>query len=76
MIGIWWPFVAIVHYILPGPARVWDALRLIETNGDLWNNLGITFWRVTVGFELRPWVGLCHGIVLERTSAPAISSSR
>jgi NitT/TauT family transport system permease protein len=65
MIGIWWlSSLSVPHYILPGPARVWDALRLIETNGDLWNNLGITLWRVAVGFAVAALVGLPYGIVL------------
>jgi NitT/TauT family transport system permease protein len=65
MIGIWWlSSLSVPHYILPGPARVWDALRLIEANGDLWNNLGITLWRVAVGFVVAALIGLPFGIVL------------
>jgi NitT/TauT family transport system permease protein len=65
VIGIWWFFsLSVPHYILPGPARVWDALRLIVANGDLWNNLGITLWRVVVGFVFAALVGLPFGIVL------------
>ena len=65
VIGIWWlSSLSVPHYILPGPARVWDALRLIEANGDLWNNLGITLWRVAVGFAVAALVGLPFGIVL------------
>jgi NitT/TauT family transport system permease protein len=65
IIGIWWlSSLSVPHYILPGPARVWDALRLIEANGDLWNNLGITLWRVAVGFAVAALVGLPFGIVL------------
>jgi len=58
MIGLWWlSSLSVPHYILPGPARVWDALQLIERNGDLWNNLGITLWRVAVGFAVAALVG-------------------
>jgi NitT/TauT family transport system permease protein len=65
VIGIWWfSSLSVPHYILPGPARVWDALRLIAANGDLWNNLGITLWRVVVGFVVAALVGLPFGIVL------------
>jgi NitT/TauT family transport system permease protein len=65
MIGIWWlSSLSVPHYILPGPARVWDALRLIEANGDLWNNLGITLWRVAVGFVVAALIGLPFGIML------------
>ncbi len=65
VIGIWWfSSLSVPHYILPGPARVWDALRLIVANGDLWSNLGITLWRVAVGFVFAALVGLPFGIVL------------
>jgi NitT/TauT family transport system permease protein len=64
-VGLWWfASLSVPHYILPGPARVWDALMLIIDNGDLWNNLAITLWRVTVGFVLAALVGLPLGILL------------
>jgi NitT/TauT family transport system permease protein len=64
-IGLWWTFsLSMPHYILPGPARVWEALKLIAANGDLWNNLAITFWRVTVGFIFAAITGLPFGIIL------------
>ena len=64
-LGLWWlSSLSVPHYILPGPVRVWDALRLIAGNGDLWSNLGITLWRVTVGFVLATITGLPLGIFL------------
>ena len=64
-IGVWWLFsLSVPHYILPGPARVWQALTLIAANGDLWSNLGITLWRVTVGFVIAALVSLPVGIFL------------
>ena len=65
MVGVWWlSSLSVPHYILPGPTRVWEALQLITGNGDLWSNLGITFWRVAVGFVFATLVGLPFGIVL------------
>ena len=65
MVGVWWlSSLSVPHYILPGPTRVWEALQLITGNGDLWGNLGITFWRVAVGFVFATLVGLPFGIVL------------
>ncbi len=65
IVAIWWlASRSMPHYILPGPARVWDALRLIAGNGDLWNNVGITLWRVAVGFGFATLVGLPLGIAL------------
>ncbi len=64
-VGLWWvAALSVPHYILPGPARVWDALKLIASNGDLWNNLGITFWRVSVGFVFAALTGLPFGVIL------------
>jgi NitT/TauT family transport system permease protein len=64
-VAAWWlSSLSVPHYILPGPARVWEALRLIAANGDLWNNLAITLWRVSVGFVVAALVGLPLGIVL------------
>src|ERR687892_2328611 len=64
-VGLWWlSSLSLPHYILPGPDRVWDALKLITGNGDLWSNLAITLWRVTVGFVLATITGLPFGIIL------------
>jgi NitT/TauT family transport system permease protein len=64
-VGIWWASsLSVPHYILPGPARVWEALRLIIENGDLWSNLAVTLWRVALGFLLAALVGLPLGIFL------------
>ncbi|HEY7166329.1 MAG TPA: ABC transporter permease [Candidatus Binatia bacterium] len=65
IVGLWWASsLSLPHYILPGPVRVWEALRLIAGNGDLWSNLLITFWRVTVGFVIAALFGLPFGIML------------
>ena len=65
VVVIWWiSSLSMPHYILPGPGRVWDAFRLILANGDLWSNLGITLWRVAVGFVFAALIGLPFGIVL------------
>jgi NitT/TauT family transport system permease protein len=65
LVGIWWLFsLSVPHYILPGPVRVWEALKRIAAGGDLWSNLGITLWRVTVGFVIAALVSLPFGILL------------
>ncbi len=65
LIGAWWLVsLPLPHFILPGPHRVFQALELIAANGDLWQNLGITFARVVSGFALASLVGLPLGIVL------------
>ncbi|HEY3303148.1 MAG TPA: ABC transporter permease [Candidatus Binatia bacterium] len=65
IVAVWWfASLSMPHYILPGPARVWRALALIAANGDLWRNLGVTFWRVAVGFIFSAMIGLPFGILL------------
>jgi NitT/TauT family transport system permease protein len=65
IVGIWWLFsLSVPHYILPGPPRVWESLKLIASNGDLWSNLGITLGRVAAGFAVATLVGLPFGILL------------
>jgi len=62
---LWWLLsLSAAPYVLPGPARVWSALGVIAGHGDLWQNLGITFWRVGLGFVFAALLGLPLGIVL------------
>ncbi|HWO42993.1 MAG TPA: ABC transporter permease [Candidatus Eisenbacteria bacterium] len=65
LIALWWlSALSLPHYILPGPARVWDALQAISGSGDLWSNLAVTLWRVTVGFVTAALIALPFGILL------------
>jgi NitT/TauT family transport system permease protein len=65
IIAVWWmASLHSPHFILPGPPRVWESLKTISGNGDLWHNLGITLGRVSVGFLLATAIGLPLGIVL------------
>lgn len=64
ILGVWWVLaLGVPHYILPGPARVWNSLMQISANGDLWSNLGITLGRVGAGFILATVIGLPLGIL-------------
>lgn len=65
LFGLWWLLAQrYPHYVLPGPARVYDALSLIADNGDLWRNLAITLQRVCIGFALAAIVSVPLGIML------------
>jgi len=65
LLGAWWlASLNMPHYVLPGPQRVLDALKLISGNGELWNNLGITLGRVAIGFGMASLIGLPLGILL------------
>ncbi len=65
IVGVWWlASLSVPHYVLPGPARVWDSLKFLAGNGELWSNLGITLGRVGAGFVLATAIGLPLGILL------------
>lgn len=65
IVAIWWLIsLRMPHYVLPGPARVLEALQRISDNGELWNNLAITLGRVATGFVLAAVIGLPLGILL------------
>lgn len=65
LVAVWWLLaLRVPHYVLPGPARVWDALKLISSSGTLWQDLGITLGRVATGFVLATLIGLPLGIIL------------
>ncbi|QRG07275.1 ABC transporter permease [Xanthobacter dioxanivorans] len=51
-------------FILPSPARVWHAWTTLVETPSFWNDFGITFWRITVGFSIAAVVGAVLGIVL------------
>lgn len=65
IVAVWWlASLRMPHFVLPGPARVLEALSMISANGDLWHNLGITLGRVAAGFVMATVIGLPLGIVL------------
>lgn len=64
IVAVWWLLaLRVPHYVLPGPARVWEALTLISASGTLWQDLGITLGRVATGFVLATLIGLPLGII-------------
>jgi NitT/TauT family transport system permease protein len=65
IVAIWWvASLSMPHFIMPGPPRVWEALKMLSASGDLWHNLAITLGRVATGFLLATAIGLPLGIVL------------
>ena len=60
----WIASLSMPHFIMPGPPRVWEALKMLSGSGDLWHNLAITLGRVATGFLLATAIGLPLGIVL------------
>ncbi len=51
-------------YLFPGPLQTWAALERISADGSVAHHLGITLYRVTVGFLLATVIGVPVGIVL------------
>jgi NitT/TauT family transport system permease protein len=65
LVGLWWvASLPLPHFVLPGPPRVFEALRGLSASGELWTNLAITLGRVGAGFILATLIGLPLGIVL------------
>ena len=65
VLAAWWcASLGAPAYIFPGPAKTWDALVLMNTEGNFWGDIGVTFARVAAGFLLAALVGGPLGIVL------------
>lgn len=65
IVGLWWVLsLGSPHYILPGPPRVLEAFQLIAGSGELAQHLGITLYRVLVGFLLAAATGVPLGILM------------
>lgn len=47
--------------VLPPPQFVWDTLRDLASNGDLWLHVSTSFTRVGVGFAIGTLIGLVLG---------------
>lgn len=65
LIGIWQiASLGAAPYILPGPAKVWEAWSMLIGTPSFWGDFGITFYRIAVGFILAAITGAALGIVL------------
>lgn len=51
-------------YLFPGPLATWDALLRIVKDGSIAVNLGLTMYRVSVGFFFATVIGVPLGILL------------
>jgi NitT/TauT family transport system permease protein len=51
-------------FVLPGPLRVWKAWTGLVGSPTFWNDFGITFWRIAVGFAFSAVIGTTLGIAL------------
>lgn len=51
-------------FVLPSPARVWEAWSGLVVTPNFWNDFGVTFRRVSVGFLLATLVAVPLGVIL------------
>ena len=56
--------LAVPAYLFPGPLATFHAFRRIIADGSVFLHLGITLYRVTVGFIIAAAVGVPLGILL------------
>jgi NitT/TauT family transport system permease protein len=54
-------------YVLPGPAKVADALRQQISSGDLWTAIATTMQRAVIGFALALAVGVVVGAAVAQS---------
>lgn len=65
LLTLWWLAArGSPAYVLPGPEKVWAAWRTLLVSDTFWLDLGITFYRVLVGFVLAAVVGCALGLIL------------
>ena len=65
LVGIWQiASLGAPAFVLPGPARVYAAWSSLVATPSFWNDFGITFWRVFMGFAIAAVVGVPLGLVL------------
>lgn len=69
LLGTWWLVTSAGWadpLFLPGPAAVFNKLSELSSGGELWDDLGISVYRVGVGFILATVVALPLGILMGR----------
>ncbi|PLZ02899.1 nitrate ABC transporter permease [Burkholderia sp. WAC0059] len=65
LVAVWW--LASLHmpeFVLPGPPKVLAALVSLVNGGTFFDDLGVTMYRVCMGFVLAALAGAPLGIVL------------
>lgn len=69
LLGAWWLVTAqgwVDRLFLPGPDAVLDRLSELSSSGELWEDLGVSVYRVGVGFLLATALALPMGILMGR----------
>ena len=75
LLGAWWfatgP-MAMPTYLLPSPARTWNALAGIAMSGELWLHLGFTMQNIVLGLIFGLVAGIALAYVMTRFPKLAI----
>ncbi|MFF2191438.1 ABC transporter permease [Streptomyces sp. NPDC058157] len=69
LLGAWWTSTAtgwVDRIFLPGPDAVLARLADLSAGGELWEDLGVSVYRVGVGFALATLAALPLGILMGR----------
>ncbi|MGD1221327.1 MULTISPECIES: ABC transporter permease [Streptomyces] len=69
LLGVWWLVTAqgwVDRLFLPGPDAVLERLSALSSSGELWEDLGVSVYRVGVGFLLATALALPLGILMGR----------
>lgn len=67
LIAVWWTVSAtglVDEMFLPGPAAVLGALADQAANGELWSDIGVSAYRIAVGFLLATAMALPLGTLM------------
>lgn len=49
---------------LPEPTAVWDRLRLLSNEGTLWDDIGISTFRILIGFTIASAIAVPLGVMM------------
>ena len=68
VLGLCWFVFTLGGFIrplfLPSPAQVFSRLQSLNASGQLWTDIGISIYRITVGFAISTLVALPIGILI------------
>jgi NitT/TauT family transport system permease protein len=66
LLGLWalWTSQGWVDSIfLPSPRAVWDRLSELSSSGDLWHDIGVSVYRIMVGFAVAAAMAIPLGVL-------------
>jgi NitT/TauT family transport system permease protein len=55
------------EFILPPPLTIWDEIKTIYAEGELWTHFGVTLRTILIGFALAYVLGAAIGVLIGRS---------